>query len=410
MTRRSVLVLGWDDRSFLATVRSLGRRGVDVHVGWCPPDAPARRSRYIAAIHDLPPYDPAAGTWQDALLAVCRREQVDLVLPTNDQTLLPLQLHRAELERHVRLAILDDDTFRIASDKVRTHALARRLGIPVPRQQVLRLPASPDAVLDGFALPVVLKPRTSYRPEDLHRRRAVRMARDRATLAAHLTALGAEDELIVQECVPGDGAGVELLADDGTLLLACHQRRVHERRNGTNTYRVTAALPPDLRAAAASLVGALRYTGVAQLEVRIDPHTGAWFFLEMNARFWGALPLTIAAGADVPYYLYRLLVEGRRDVPQEYRPGVYGRNWRLDAAWWRERRGEKDRPPVRELLREAGRVVALREHNDTLVWDDPWPGLVEVGCLVRRLGGRSLRPFRREAPPVLPGCAAAGAR
>jgi len=34
-------VLGQEDRAFLAVVRSLGRRGIDVHVAWCPADAVA---------------------------------------------------------------------------------------------------------------------------------------------------------------------------------------------------------------------------------------------------------------------------------------------------------------------------------------------------------------------------------
>ena len=55
MTGGKVLVLGDDTRSFLATVRSLGRQGVAVHVAPANFRSPALLSRYIAAVPDQPP-------------------------------------------------------------------------------------------------------------------------------------------------------------------------------------------------------------------------------------------------------------------------------------------------------------------------------------------------------------------
>ena len=37
-----VLVLGQGTSSFLTVIRSLGRQKIEVHVGWCPSDCPAR--------------------------------------------------------------------------------------------------------------------------------------------------------------------------------------------------------------------------------------------------------------------------------------------------------------------------------------------------------------------------------
>jgi hypothetical protein len=46
-SRPKALVLGSDNGSFLSVVRSLGRRGIEVHIGWCPAMAPAAGSRRI---------------------------------------------------------------------------------------------------------------------------------------------------------------------------------------------------------------------------------------------------------------------------------------------------------------------------------------------------------------------------
>jgi hypothetical protein len=92
-----VLVLGEDARAFLSVIRSLGRRGIEVHVAWCPRNALALRSRYIRRIHSLPAYLVEDDAWKRALIDLCAREQFDLVIPCNDQTLIPLQKHRDEL-------------------------------------------------------------------------------------------------------------------------------------------------------------------------------------------------------------------------------------------------------------------------------------------------------------------------
>ena len=55
-----VLVLGEDASIVLAIARSLGRRGVRVHLGWCPENTPARWSTYVSKVHRLPSYQQGA--------------------------------------------------------------------------------------------------------------------------------------------------------------------------------------------------------------------------------------------------------------------------------------------------------------------------------------------------------------
>ena len=47
-----------------------------------------------------------------------------------------------------------------------------------------------------------------------------------------------------------------------------------------------------------SFLKELNYSGVAMIEYKLNPETGDWVFIEINARFWGSLPLAVAAGAD----------------------------------------------------------------------------------------------------------------
>lgn len=385
-----VLVLGDDDRSFLATVRSLGRRGLAVHVGGCPPDAVARRSRYVRAAHAIPAYTAGAAAWVDALRRLCERERYDLVLPTNDQTLLPLQRHRGRLADVARLAVLSDEVAAIVFDKARCARLAASLGIPVAAQTVVPLPAAIDDLVARHGLPLVLKPRTSYRLEDLGRRGPVRIPRTRAELAAALTEYEDQGEVLVEEHFAGRGGGVDVLAHEGDVRLVFQHLRLHEGTTYRGApYRMSACPAPAIEAGARRFFGALGYTGVAMFEF-LEAADGRWIMIDVNARFWAALPLTIAAGADFPFHLYEMLVHGRRDFPTGYRAGLYGRNWRRDVLWLRERWGRPGwrRTVAAELGRAALRSLTLRERSDTLVLDDPAPGLLDLARLGRRLVGR----------------------
>lgn len=385
-----VLVLGSDTRAFLAVVRSLGRRGLHVHAAWCPETTFARRSKYIEKVHDLPAYTPHGTAWKRSLIVLLQQERFDLVIPCDDPTLIPLQAHRRDLEPFGRIYLLSERAFEVTFDKIKTHEAARSLGIPVPRSVVLEAPGDPAAVVAEFRLPVVLKPRATFTAENLVNRNTVRTAATGAELRAQLVALSKGGPVLVQEHFTGTGAGVELLAWEGTVVREFQHVRVHEPLGGGgSSYRKSVPLDSELRGAAHQLMQALRYTGVAMVEFRVNFRTGKWVLIEINGRFWGSLPLAVAAGADFPYHLYELLVEGRREFPHGYDTGVYCRNWWLDGVWMREnlRAWRSHRTPTALApWRVAGELVnalTLREHSDTLVADDPGPGMAELAYLTR---------------------------
>src|SRR6185437_6838800 len=82
---RRVLVLGDDTRAFLATVRSLGRQGIEVHAAPTDDRSPALRSRYIAERHFIPRHADDTAAWAAAIDSLLSRIPFDLVMPCTDQ-------------------------------------------------------------------------------------------------------------------------------------------------------------------------------------------------------------------------------------------------------------------------------------------------------------------------------------
>jgi predicted ATP-grasp superfamily ATP-dependent carboligase len=393
------LVLGTLPRVLLAVVRSLGRAGVQVHTAWNAPDCPALRSRYLHRAHRLPGYRPEDNGWREALTALLRRERFDLLLPCTDWETIVCHQHRQELEKYGRLYLPNADSFAVLFDKARTGAWARSVGVPMPREEVFSDADQAEAALSDTRFPLFLKPAQSFRLDKPGEHQKVKRAATLEELRSMLTELTAAGPVVVQEFFPGRGVGVELLLDQGEPLLAFQHLRIHEPlHGGPSSYRQSVPVTPELLAAALKILRPLKYTGVAMAEFRQNPDSGAWVFLEVNARFWGSLPLAIAAGVDFPLALFQLLVLGQRSFPGHYRSGIYCRNLPLDLRWqWDNLFAPRNdptlnaRPALTALGEAAVHWLTGSEYSDTAAADDPGPAMAERTQLARQLWAAFLR-------------------
>ncbi len=397
MGEGKALVMGDDTRSFLAIVRSLGRRGIDVHVAPSDFTSPALTSRYISRVHYLPPWPVSEAGWNDALETLLRTEHFDLVIPSSDLTLLPLQKQRERFGALAKLAIPDDRSIAALFDKQATRELAQSVGAPVAAGGPALSTDDAGEVFARLGSPVVLKPRRSYAVENLEVRGQVRICESPAALQALLPRIR-EGEYFYEAFFPGRGAGVSVLASRGRILQAFEHHRVREDQSGSY-YRVSVAPTPALHACCAAMVAALDYTGIAMFEFRLGPVANEWILLEVNARPWGSMPLPVSLGVDFPYRWYQLLVNGTETPPVAYRAGMYGRNLVPDLySTMADMKARWAAAPVVAARRvgEIGRVLAGRERQDTLVLDDAAPGLRELRSLGAGVAGRLARAGRLE--------------
>ncbi|HEX8622237.1 MAG TPA: ATP-grasp domain-containing protein [Allosphingosinicella sp.] len=382
-----VLLLGDDLRAFLAVARSLGRRGVEVHAAPSDFSSSALKSRYIAATHRLPPHPLDAHAWESALAGLIAEHGFRKVVPTSDSGLFMLRAHAGALGRE-RIGIANEEALEIFSDKANTRALAARHGIAVAEGLLLDGEAKASTLVAALGLPLVLKPRASYALGDVRTKRSARVVREAGELEALLRS-GAWDGSVAESFFPGIGVGVSVLAREGRVLFAYQHRRLRESsETGASTRRVSERVDPALLAAVEPLAAAARLDGVAMFEFRVDRGAGRHILLEVNPRFWGSLPLAVAAGADFPALWWDLAVLGREGAGR-YAAGIV----KADLT------GEFDRVVDRfeaatglERLRSAGAGLAAalsllgaRRSADSWAEDDPEPWREERLELARRL-------------------------
>jgi len=132
--------------------------------------------------------------------------------------------------------------------------------------------------------------------------------------------------------------------------------------------------------------------------------SGALHLMEINPRLWGSLPLTIAAGVDMPRGLLAL-ARGETPGPSPaWRVGFTARNLSEDISWMVNNLRADRRDPL--LLTEPPlraafcwlRVLTGREAWDGWSWRDAAVGIEELLRLVRsRFDALSRRVGKRAA-------------
>ena len=123
-------------------------------------------------------------------------------------------------------------------------------------------------------------------------------------------------------------------------------------------------------------------------EFKEEPATRQWILIEVNGRFWGSLPLAIAAGVDFPSQLFNLAARASIRPQPPYRLGVYSRSLG-DDYWYYRFKFNECRGSWRcfwslfvATMKELRHVFQGTEHIDTIALDDLRPAYREIGGLI----------------------------
>jgi carbamoyl-phosphate synthase large subunit len=290
-----VLVTGAGGPAGVAVIRSLlHREDVEVFAGdmdgWASGLylVPAARRRILSP--------GKSESFVDELIALCEADAIDVLFSTVDVELPPLARRRDEFG--AALAAPSLDTLETCLDKF---ALAVRCA-PLLRTPITHL-VGPASSAERWGFPIIVKPRSGAGS------RGVRLVHSRA----ELDALGTDDSLIAQEHLPGDEYSVDVMADANGHVIAAVPRTRTRVDSGVSIAGLTVH-DPELEATATAVAQAINLTGVANVQLRRDVN-GVPALLEVNPRFPGAMPLTIAAGVDMPSLALDLALG--RELPHE---------------------------------------------------------------------------------------------
>jgi carbamoyl-phosphate synthase large subunit len=214
----------------------------------------------------------------EAMLEICGEHSIDVLVPTVDSELVPLAEDRDEFEAAgTSVLVAPTRPLRLCLDKWALMQVADG-SVPIPQSA----PLDDDFDPGDFDLPVLVKPRVGSGSRGVRRVDSwddLGAIRDRSLLVqAHLP--GPEYSLDVLASSTGEVRAV-VPRDSG---IAITSRTVHDE---------------ELEAMGARAVETVGITGVANVQVMRDA-AGTPRLIEINPRFPGTMPLTVASGVNMP--------------------------------------------------------------------------------------------------------------
>ncbi|HQS17951.1 ATP-grasp domain-containing protein [Reyranella sp.] len=238
----------------------------------------------------------------DVLQDACRARGIEMLLPTVDSELFPVAMARERFEAAgVSLPISPAECLRLCRDK--QLLLDRVKGeVPVPAFE----PLTQEAADRVDAFPRFVKPRVGAGS------RGVAKIVRREDLAQQPK----DGSVLLQEYLPGEEYSVDVyVRRDGVVVAAVPRERM-KVDSGIAVASRTVNVPEVIRSArrTAEIIG---IRGIANVQFK-RAADGVFKLLEVNPRFPGTLPLTIAAGIDMP----RLMVDEAmgRPLPDKLMP------------------------------------------------------------------------------------------
>jgi carbamoyl-phosphate synthase large subunit len=237
----------------------------------------------------------------DDLVALCRQQQVRLIIPTIDPDLDFYTEHREVLTSVGTSTLLSDaQTIKIGNDKQATHDWLTSQNIPTVRQTNLQLIRESTNNVD-WHYPIFVKPRFGSSSIGAHLIHSIEQ----------LLLLPKDVPYIAQSVAAGREYTVDTYVDrNGQCRCAVPRLRL-ETRSGEVSKGMTARIEPIQTLAkrvAEALPGA---RGVLNIQIFYDRHTDVAQVLEINARFGGGYPLAHQAGAPMT----RWVLEECFDLP-----------------------------------------------------------------------------------------------
>ncbi|NOT24484.1 MAG: ATP-grasp domain-containing protein [Acidobacteria bacterium] len=223
------------------------------------------------------------------LLAICDAERVGLLVPTIDDELAPVARATAKFrDIGTRVAVSDQSTNLLCADKYATCSYLRSHGIPAAETFL------PHQLPSVRTFPMFIKPRTGRGGVGAF------PIRNEQELRFFLDYVSAP---VVQEYLDGPEYTIDMLCDfRGRPLSIVPRERVVIRAGVIDRGRTVR--DNRLIDLAKSIAHVLPLAGPVNVQCRM---VEGWpIVFEINPRFSGGIPLTIAAGADFPRMLLQL--------------------------------------------------------------------------------------------------------
>jgi predicted ATP-grasp superfamily ATP-dependent carboligase len=374
--KKVLLTYGWV-RSSYAVLRNLSGRGVEVYVADSFRTGMSQWSHKKAGFDRYPSHYYDEEGFVQGVLDICRERSIDLIFPSHNETEILAQ-HRHRFPGSLGALLPAAEHCALFNNKARSYEFAKDAGVPVPLRLTYDQPEAVARLLREAGMErTVIKLLTGNSSKGVHYAQTVDEAQSLVLRLIAEYKLPPDRFPQIEEFVSGEGWGSSVLYWQGLKVAGFTHRRLREKlaTGGTSTLRESSP-HPQLEAAAERIFSRLGWHGHAMAEFKVCPQTGKFWFIEVNPRLWGSLPLAVNAGVEFPYLAWLCATDGvdaaLRHQSQCTVRASWRNRWLLGDLMLAARDLVRLRPD-RALRNLSGSGV---DAVDDFFWDDPlvFPG------------------------------------
>lgn len=248
-----------------------------------------------------------SGDYVEAIIDICKREHVTLIVPTIDTELLLLaeQKDRIEKQTGAKLLISDIEIIKICRNKLVTQKFMEENGFLMPR-----LLQTEELKAEDLPFPLFMKPIDGSSSIDAFK------VNNRDELDTYIKLI---KEPIVQEYIAGEEYTVDVFLDfDSNIISVVPRVRIATRSGEISKGRIVK--DREIIADVTRLMEVLKPIG--HITVQCKKTDKGVAYIEINPRFGGGAPMSIKAGADSCQNLYRLMRGEKLTYNEDYRENV----------------------------------------------------------------------------------------
>jgi D-aspartate ligase len=372
----------------LGIVRSLGSMGVPVYIMSETRRPPVAASKFIAGTFVLETAHQSTQQLLENLRQIAGElNRPAVIIPTDDFGAIFIAENASALRHWFLFPSITAELPRMLAEKQRLYASAPKMGMAAPRSVVPRSIREVEAFASEVTFPVFVKSSAGWIKSAT---KTTIIGSRRELMDTYLRASTDHPaNLILQEHIPsGENWFFHGYCNQRSECLASftgRKIRSYPPHGGFTTAGIS-IVNHELRDRTEALLKAIGYSGIVDIDYRLDARDGCYKILDFNPRIGAQFRLFVNRdGIDVARALY-LDVTGERVSPG---PQVDGRIFVVEQSdilsslrlWWR---GELS-------LNEWWRSLRGTKEFAWFRWDDPVPFILMLAAILGRAVGKMLR-------------------
>lgn len=299
---KKILILGSNNNAALSIAQDLGDVYEIYAFGFQEDFNKVEYSKHLKAFKNVSKRD-SIKTLTDSILDYVNTKNIEVIIPTNDRFTFLMSL--SDVRENISNIIISTPEYDMlikGMDKFESTQLVGQFGLKIPKTYTLNS-------FDAAEYPVYMKSRLSWMiKDDKFESGSVKKIKSHNEFLEIKNELK-NDEIYIQEEVSGVGWGLEILAKNGELLNYFAHERIRESNPKGGYSSVAMSIYPNLYYVerVKEILKELNWTGVAMFEFKGDYKEKNAYFIEMNCRFWGSLPVALHSGNRFPHLLLKVL-------------------------------------------------------------------------------------------------------